>query len=114
MSQTEKAAARLLKSPRALIEKPENWVKGTYSCHVEGRPCYCMLGALDQAVDNNQDDDLYVGSPLHQTAHNALLDALVDSYTDVGTVPDFNDAPTTTHADVLKVYDLAIANMEAE
>lgn len=119
MSQIEKAAARLLKSARALIEKPENWVKGTYNCHVEGRPCFCMVGALERAVEDNTDDDLWCGSPLHQFAAFALLDALFDSELDgvspkEQTIPDFNDAPTTTHQDVLEVYDVAIASLEAE
>lgn len=119
MSQHEKAAARLLKSARALIADEKNWVKGAYYCHVEGRSCYCMVGALDQAVDDNTDDYLWPGSPLHQTAANALLDALFDSELDgvspqEQTIPNFNDAPTTTHEDVLKVYDLAIKTLEAD
>jgi hypothetical protein len=80
---------------RALIENPENWIKGENFRLVDGRACYCMDGAL-QAVGVGVDGDAWW----------ALNDHL-GGYTHLGLIW-FNDAAATTHSDVMALFDRAI------
>ena len=95
-----------LKAARALIADERNWIKGEYDREVEGRTCYCADGALMFATDG-------VGVPLegegnwfaYEGARRAL--AAHAPRTAHGVI-NFNDAPDTTHADVLAMFDKAI------
>lgn len=85
---------------RALVEEPENWCQGTYARNDKGHPvledfpdsvCFCMAGACRLACANAS--LLHCALPYEQ-CHTSI--------------PNFNDSPTTTHADVLAVFDRAI------
>lgn len=81
---------------KALIDTPEKWGKGTY----EPSPgCYCALGALDAASEGGR------WTPFEVMA--ALTIALPDSAKDIVA---FNDDPNTTHADIMALFDRAIAS----
>lgn len=88
---------------RKLIEEEKNWVKGAYKR--EGifprSPLFCAVGTLREI------DGEYEG-----LARKALGQALQgNGPTGNGwySVPRFNDHPNTTHADILALFDRAIA-----
>jgi hypothetical protein len=83
---------------RKLIEKPENWGQGKF----ESAGAYCAWGALmfgsrQLAISNPQNDG-------YEEAYRAIRDI-----TPYRNLPAFNDRWNTTHADVLALFDKAIA-----
>lgn len=95
-------AARSLRSARALIEDPEFWIKDAS----EEDGARCAMGALDATPGG-------MGRHVAYTTLRALAEVL--GYGERGGCPvaALNDAPETTHADVLALYDLAIERAEA-
>ena len=100
-------ARQLLIDARELIEDPVNWLKGTSAAKADGghadyddpEACkFCSTGALEAATLRGG----YEGWAFAQ-AFGRLEDA-VPSRQIVG----FNDADTTTHEDVLALFDRAI------
>lgn len=83
---------------KALIADPEKWTKGAF----EFRGCYCALGALGMVER---------GTPAGYsiTAMRSLRKALPPHYY---SVPTFNDKPSTTHADIMALFDRAIEASE--
>lgn len=83
---------------KALIDKPEKWVKG------EARvgECYCAIGALNAISPPPYGDDCFPTDSLYVALSNALPDG--ECF-----VARFNDAPGTTHSDVMALFDRAIA-----
>ena len=80
---------------RALIDTPEKWIKGSSR---NGQGGYCALGAMDKI---GPESGCYL----------ALRSALPSE--EPGFVAAYNDLPTTTHADILALFDRAIAACEA-
>lgn len=89
-------ALRVLTEARALIQLPENWCKVHFD---NGNHAHCILGALDCAGHS------WIG-------RTYLLDALPAGAD--RSVIIFNDNPATTHADVLALFDRAIAARRKE
>lgn len=89
-----------LKAAKALIDTPEKWGKGAF----EFRGCYCALGALGMAE---------AGTPAGYslTGRWALQCALPNTFLSVDA---FNDHPDTTHADIMALFERAIAAEEAK
>lgn len=85
---------RILQVARAKIEDPANWRKDEFE--KEGR--YCAVGAV-----------ISVSGWGDCSAWRAL-----DAVCELQCTPWFNDQPTTTHADVLALFDRAIAAAEAQ
>ena len=97
----------ILTKARGLIEK--GWTKNTFARNPNGNPVFakdpsackwCASGAIWAVTgpeDNHRRRELW-----------ELLDSLVDS----DLAPTYNDAPTTTQADILTLYDKAIARCE--
>lgn len=96
----------ILTAARALIEKPENWCQGAYALTAnrarevspldEYANCFCMIGACSRALQ--QEVDLVEDE---HAAYKALRKAVRK------TPCEYNDSHT--HAEVLKVFDRAIA-----
>jgi hypothetical protein len=86
---------------RALIDTPEKWGKGEY----EPRPgCYCAMGAVAVAAGmDGRFDDIF-----GQEEHVRL-----EAQAPGRDVVNFNDAAGTTHADIMALFDRAIAAAEA-
>jgi hypothetical protein len=87
---------------KALIAAPEEWGKGA------DRDCLCIADAV--RVGDVQDDR----DPRAKVAMVALERALpadfrADPHDWDHPVVQFNDAPETTHADVMALFDRAIA-----
>jgi hypothetical protein len=90
--------ADVLREARTFLDTPEKWK------HVGpfGRGQTCAVLAIDDALEGTlHDPDEYYG---------ALADAL--GVGSVAAVIHWNDAPERTHADVLGLYDRAIAEAE--
>lgn len=101
--------SELLTNARAIIATPDKWHKGSYACNSDGEARlsseddavrFCVLGAMDKAagIDDNED------SMPRSKAVNLLIDYIGDNH-----VASFNDSPSTTHADVMAMFDNAIA-----
>jgi hypothetical protein len=80
---------------RALIDMPEKWGKGSYQ---EGG-CHCAIGAVLK-VQGLLGISCFAGDE-----ENALKAALPT----LDMVEHFNDHPFTTHADIMALFDRAIA-----
>lgn len=96
-----KSVREVLVAARALIDTPEKWTKGSMGRTASGAcvvashrdACrWCAIGAV-----------IRVDGSVGYRAWDAL-DAASGS-----AAPMFNDAPSTTHADVMNLFDRAIA-----
>lgn len=113
---TDISMFRVLLDARIHLTDPANWYQGSYRKDAGMRDvpaseggCLCGLGAVNLAVARIRD---YIypscGSPYEYAAEKLLGEQLP-----AGRIRRFyaayNDDPTTTHADVLAVFDRAIA-----
>ena len=99
--------SEVLTKARELIEKPEIWTKGEYARDESGnscRPtgpfarCFCALGAV-KAAGNYKGDNNPAAEKLTESLERDRF----------RWVCLFNDSKDTTHADVLALFDKAIA-----
>lgn len=93
---------KVLVAARELLSDEKRWTKGNLAHDVDGddvRPrskhavCWCVMGAVQK----------FSLGTWHQGGALNRIHGVVG-----GSIPEFNDAPTTTHADVLRVLDAAI------
>lgn len=89
------SVVQLLTEARAKIADPKNWIKGRFVVD----DCYCSVGAVYMSA---------VGEDNRAFRMEAIKALRVAA--GVESVIDFNDAETTSHADVLAMFDKAIAN----
>jgi hypothetical protein len=97
-----------LTAARALISHPAHWIKKTSGKTADGKPdnstnlseavCFCALGAVWRA-----------GGDSRSSCAEIILGKIVRATTRFDNPVSFNDNPSTTHADVLRVFDLAVA-----
>lgn len=108
----------ILKAARELISAPERWTKGHFAkngagiatyCRSSSAVCWCASGATAWVV---QDEDASSGVADDIDADVELAKTLGGS--NPGDVASFNDQPTTTHAEVLALFDRTIARLEAQ
>lgn len=100
----------ILKAARALIEKPEHWSKGAFARDPRGNGvspinktavCWCAAGSV-RNVGLISQVELYAALGVLRTALPAEAGRLAGVIT-------FNDRPDTTHADIIALFDRAIA-----
>lgn len=105
------AVADLLRRARARIATPETWCKGSFARNASGRKCkassahavaFCAEAAIWADCADDQRGDV------KRRAFDLIEDAMGNS-----DIRAFNDAPATTHFDVLAAYDRAVAAAEA-
>lgn len=87
---------------KALIDTPEKWGKGNGTFLFGQVPSHqnCAMTACGRvAVDAGRDDDY---PPMHAALNSALP-------SEFRSVWSFNDAIKTTHADIMALFDRAIA-----
>ncbi len=85
---------------RALIDTPEKWQKGRFRSERKTYRCYCALGALFEVCGT--------GTDALASCRAALINALPVAWQPRMTAR-YNDLPSTTHADILSLFDRAIA-----
>lgn len=90
-----------LRAARALIDTPEKWGKGS-GLEPPDEPKFCALSAAHKANRGNWD-----------AVGDALQAALPDDWKG-WFIFDFNDHPDTTHADMMALFDRAIAAAEEQ
>lgn len=100
---------QILKEARALISDEKNWTQGAYARDTIGREvrvlgpeamCFCALGALEKIM---------LGGAMWSASYMLMKKEAGD---DCLAVSDFND--THNHAEVLALFDRAIARAESE
>lgn len=103
-------AHELLIAARAMIPTPNEWTKGVNARDANGEPveacdsdavCYCTLGAVDSIGYSA------VSTRDYSRAVLALEAAIPEGFR--LEVFEYQDLPETTHADVLALFDRAIA-----
>ncbi len=103
------SAVAILRAARERISDPARWTKHVEARNASGKECFpqsetavcwCGVGAIwAESFTSDWDVD-------RMTAQMTLAAMTKRS------VSDFNDDPTTTHADVLAAFDKAIVNLE--
>ena len=97
----------VLKLARSYIDTPRHWIKGSYAQTLTGRTigpcqplaaCFCSVGAILRAANELR------------TLPIAGLETIGGFIPTNQTLHWFNDDPATTHADVLALFDKAIAH----
>lgn len=106
------APVDILRAARGILSDESRWTKGFFARLPDGRTCFpfnrraacfCAFGALQRAAGYADPDVLL---PSLAVEASALLNA-------PGGLAVFNDDPKTTHADVLALFDAAIARAGA-
>ncbi len=101
-------AIEILKAARETLSTPDRWTKKMYAKDATGKSvsycdpratCFCVNGALMKA-------ESCFTSPGYLPASEALRVIVGPS------IPSWNDAPETTHADVLDALDRAIGSLQ--
>lgn len=92
--------SELLRAAKARIDSPEKWWHGEFPAKHEGSTCaYLALHSIG-------------GDPAMGFLCEAIGTPTKRGF--CGRIAAFNDAPTTTHADIMAMYDRAIALAEQE
>lgn len=102
-----------LRAAREIIATPETWTRGVWALDANGDEledyinlehgvCFCAGGALKLAAQRLMPEGHHGAWRASTIARFRLADAMN------GNIPGFNDAETTTHADVLGAFDRAI------
>lgn len=109
--------SQLLREAKARIDTPDKWCKhAMFAVEADGNHRRCAIGAMhSQIVVVNTGLGWHVSTgTFSQEDHEAvvLLTRAV-RFKKQGDVMQFNDAPDTTHADVMALYDRAIELAEA-
>jgi hypothetical protein len=109
----------VLRRARKLIADPKSWIKGAFIGKRNGVQCYCALGALATGAGIKVKDGQTLSDAAGQSmpaeyydAHQFLREEIGSDFS--GWTPCFNDAKSTRHADVLAVFDRAIAAAKAK
>lgn len=100
--------ALTLQRARLLIANPDNWIKGKLSNADE--TCFCAMGALCHTRDRLP--DLRVSTQAFNAAES-LLDKQAIRRAGANYVT-YNDLESTTHADILSLFDEAIEAADAQ
>lgn len=107
--------SELLRAAKAKIEDPKRWTKGDTALDSRGERvgardatacCWCSMGALSAAgaIVPTGDDP----------ATCMLRRCIMPRKPYGASLVEFNDAPATTHADVMALFERAIAMAESE
>ena len=101
---------------RQLLKAPESWIKGSYAktgeFGYEAEPeskeatCFCLLGAARKVASS----DKALFCDVYFAIRQMVRLFHVESVRSTAPIPDFNDAPKTTHADILEFLGVAIIN----
>lgn len=107
-----------LRAAKALIDTPEKWGRGVGAYKGTADQPLCAFGACLTA--SNLSGVAAAEGRTRMALQRALVGkwaALQREWLDAGSlacaVPDFNDDPATTHADVMSLFDRAIAAAES-
>lgn len=94
---------------RALIDTPEKWIKGNLQNAEE--TCFCAYGAIAK-VSRTYPNWSVDGFSMETSLRAALPSTFTPDPNGILYVAQFNDHPSTTHADIMALFDRAIAAQE--
>jgi hypothetical protein len=101
----------ILKAARQTLTDPNAWTREAFAKDAKGirvQPdsaeavCWCSAGAL------RKHDSVRNGTAINELGKTVF--AIHGTYS----IPTFNDARRTTHAEVLHVFDMTIVRLESE
>ena len=117
----DKSVAQVLREAKAKIAERGAWTKGRYGSTRDDSwaaptgytaTCWCALGALIAVgEDVSKRSDTRAEGFLRRAIPAEYLAAICETRR---TVSAYNDLPSTTHADIMALYDRAIALAESE
>ena len=106
---------KVVQGMRALLATPEKWTQGVEARDAEGRPadplmrthnatCFCLVGAYVRVLNDvyNSADPVARSALWTSDGLGTFKKFLPDGFE---ALSFFNDAPTTTHADILAFLD---------
>ncbi|MES2055782.1 MAG: hypothetical protein V4564_07590 [Pseudomonadota bacterium] len=109
-----------LRAARAVIEKPEAWTRRAYAKTANNRQTrsplsenavrFCVLGAICRAVG---EPDYGMGRSSRASSFLLGFVPLNRRTSVLAGIVAFNDRKSTTHVDILALFDRAIAAAEA-
>jgi hypothetical protein len=108
--------SQILRAARETIADPKHWTQGAYARDKHGVPVdslrgegctFCTFGAVRHVVAKENAEYFEAEVALDSSVPRDGMGATIGAI-------NFNDAPTTTHADVLALFDRAIARAEAQ
>jgi len=99
--------SEVLIQAKALIATPEQWTQGDYEKVVNGKPCYCSLGAIGQVSFSNPDSGVtWYGEVGGTQAAKLLRQVVLHDLPPDHTFAPYNDSHT--HAEVMEAFNKAI------
>lgn len=94
---------------KALIADPSRWAATDRDRVVNGGSCLCALDAVAEIVGNDWDND-------GEEERNSLATSIPQTFQIetvlLHSVGQYNDAPSTTHSDIMSLFDRAIEASE--
>ena len=99
------SVVEILEEAKALIDTPEKWTKGEWTRPISDEEyCHCAEGAINECLNIDFSNLADV-----RNAHYFFTKA-------IGTqlIPEWNDAPERTYAEVMEAFDKAIELAKAE
>ena len=105
-------AIDILKKARSLIAIPDAWTKRLMRNANGDFLCYCALGAVMEAAPDGL-ADLEAEKACGMLAMALPKEHHTTSPGEMDRVAIYNDAPRTTHRDILRVFDKAIRRATA-
>lgn len=116
MSDSQRCVNLVLIRAREIISDEARWIKGYYAKKKDGvktaasspyATCWCAVGAIIKATSEVAQKDFKRRLDIEDAAATALDDIIIPKF---DSVANFNDHSSTTHKDVLEVFDRAIEN----
>ena len=123
---TDRDLANILRTAKCAIGKPETWCKGEMATTRCGERVdvsstraerWCAVGASMLAlrahcIDNGFRDHLLIWVQMNDALIDALPPLPLGRRTSIKTVSHYNDAKSTDHADIIRLYDRAIESLD--
>lgn len=108
-----------LRQGRALLARPYGWTKGSFRkwSNRGNTVCYCALGVVRHltAIDDDYGKRPMLVDPLRLYGDvSRMLETNIPRGFKSRYLPHYNDAKTTTKADILALYDTAIKRAHRE
>ena len=88
------------------IEDPSNWCQGMESLDDMK---WCLVGAFTREICDLRKDNVLPSRVVTDMYWSGLSRLVMSLDSKFESLPAFNDAPNTTHSDVLELYDRAIS-----
>jgi hypothetical protein len=111
---------KLVTDARDILADPAHWTQGCFARNEAGHPglapndpnavCYCSFGALMSLTEYNTPPVVY--DTMGAVATELLAKRGIEIPDGRNRIVYLNDFPTTTHADVLEMFDITISRLK--